>query len=135
MDIAIDDGQYSGLNLDDRKVVKEHNKDIEVLGARVKAIWQSVPNNISATLHRKIEAKVAMDVVGYRILHTLRIPTKPKPKEDLFSLMRGHEDLEEEKTGMARFLVKKLPQKMEVGDLEDDGGLAKFLREKQSMGL
>ncbi|KAL3422316.1 hypothetical protein PVAG01_06472 [Phlyctema vagabunda] len=103
LDIAVDDGQYTGLDLSTRAAVALHNDDIEGLGRRIKAIWQAVPQDISASLDRKLEAKIAMEVVTYRILYSLPVN---KPKKEVFRL-KGGENLQKEKKGMALFLERR----------------------------
>ncbi|RDW92448.1 hypothetical protein BP5796_01842 [Coleophoma crateriformis] len=109
LDIAVNDGQHAGFDLSSKQVVELHNEDIVFLGRRIKAIYQAIPTDISATLDRRIEAKIAMEVVAYRI-QSLTL-NRPKPKT--YRLV-GKEDFEQERSGMSSFL-KKRPNLLGVG--------------------
>ncbi|RDW80066.1 hypothetical protein BP6252_04704 [Coleophoma cylindrospora] len=114
LDIAVDDGQHAGLDLSSKQVVELHNEDIVFLGRRIKAIYQAVPTDISATLDRRIEAKIAMEVVAYRIQSLTLHRPKPKPYR-----LDGREDFDQERSGMSSFL-KKRPNLLGVGPLIDN---------------
>lgn len=102
LDIAVDDGQHARLDLSIKKVVELHNEDIAFLGRRIRAIYQAIPTDISATLDRRIEAKIAMEVVAYR----MQSLTVNRPRVKKFCL-DGKEDFSQERSGMSLFLRKK----------------------------
>ncbi|POS82914.1 hypothetical protein EPUL_004772 [Erysiphe pulchra] len=81
MDIAVDDGKSSNLNLDDKFEEENFNINIEKLGMSVKEIFGGVGSQDDGNIS-KIQAKEAVDAFFRRITHTMR--TKPKPTHEWF---------------------------------------------------
>lgn len=109
LNIAIDDGRSTGLDLTDKEQVRRFDRDIDDLAGTVKALMKGI-GNPGAAFISKIEAKEALELVSQRIGDTLR--SRPKPKEAIFDGFRGKagDDLEGEKAGLQSFLSKMKKQ-------------------------
>ena len=102
LDIAVDDGRCSELDLTDPETEKQFDKNIDDFGATIKDIMKSIGNPGAAYISR-IEAKEVLDLVSQRISDTLR--SKPKAKITVFD-RKKEENLDVEKKGMAGFVIK-----------------------------
>ncbi|KAE8450336.1 hypothetical protein EG329_006764 [Mollisiaceae sp. DMI_Dod_QoI] len=105
LDIALDDGRSTKLDLSDPAVENKFNEDVDALGNAIKQIMTSIGNPGAAFISR-IEAKEILELVSQRIVDTVR--TKRKPRHTWFDHDRGkkEEDLQSEKKGMANFVTK-----------------------------
>lgn len=105
MDIALDDGRSTKLDLSDPIVEKKFNEDIEALSAAIKDILNGIGQPGAGFISRT-EAREMMDLVSDRIKETLG--TKRKPTHTWFDPERGRkeEDMQSEKKGMANFVSR-----------------------------
>jgi hypothetical protein len=105
LNIAVDDGRSTKLDLADKETERIFNEDVDTLVATIKDIMASIGNPGAAFISR-IEAKEALELISQRIADTIR--TEKKPKEAWFDRTRGRgeEDLDAEKKGMSRYLTK-----------------------------
>ena len=105
LNVAIDNGRSAEIDPSDKEAEVEFNKSVDELVATIKDIMSRIGNPGAAFISR-IEAKEALELVSQRISDTIR--TEMKVKEPWFNRNRGRgmEDLEEEKKGMSRFLMK-----------------------------
>jgi hypothetical protein len=101
LDIAVDDGRSTKIDLSDPVVEKKFNEDIEDFGATIKDIMRSIGNPGAAFISR-IEAKEVLELVSQRVSDTLR--SKPKPKQTWLDKGKPAEDLEPERRGMQSFI-------------------------------
>lgn len=107
LDIAIDDGRCSKVDLNDKDVECKFNADVDDICVLVKQILKMVGNDsASAAYLTKITAKNAFELVAQRINDSVR--TKPKPREGWFDRPRerGEQTFEAEQAGMDRFVSK-----------------------------
>lgn len=91
-DIAVDNGHSDAVNLVKPGCDHEFNRDVDVLGARIKAIWSSI-NDTGASFVSRIEAKEVMEGVRHRLVYAVR--TRPKPKQGVFDDWKESEDQKE----------------------------------------
>lgn len=119
LDVAVDDGQSTKLNLRDPEIEKTFNKDVDELVASIKEIMTSIGNPGAAFISR-IEAKEALELISQRIADTVR--TKKVVKESWFDRdrLKNEDKLMSEKQGMSRFLTK-MNQIKKGGDGETVG--------------
>ncbi|KUJ23534.1 uncharacterized protein LY89DRAFT_635843 [Mollisia scopiformis] len=105
LDIALDDGRSTKLDLTDAAVEKKFNEDVDALRVGIKEIFNSIGHPGTAFISR-IEAKEALELVSQRITDTVR--TKRKPRHTWFDQDVGKkdEDLQSEKKGMADFVSR-----------------------------
>lgn len=105
LDIALDDGRSSSLNLTDANVEEDFNKDVDALSQAIKGIFKKIGNPGAAFISR-IEAKEVLELVSQRIVDTVR--TKRRMKHTWFDDEAGKklEDLQSEKKGMAHFVSR-----------------------------
>ena len=101
LDISVDTGHSTQLDLRDENVEKAFNEGVDILLTRVKNIWSSITDT-GASYFSRLEAKEVIDGVRYRLMFGVR--TKQKPKKTAFDSKKGEEDLTLEKRGMAGFL-------------------------------
>jgi hypothetical protein len=106
LDIAVDDGHFIKLDLTNAQTAKEHDEDVDALGARIKSKAKGIGNPGAAFISR-IEAKEIIELVSSRIGETVR--TKRKPKESILDgpPVQAPEDLERERKGMMTFLSRQ----------------------------
>ena len=105
LDIAVDDGRNSRIDLSNMAIERKFNEDIDTLVATIKEIMGSI-GNLGAAFISRIEAKESLELVSQRISDTLR--SKPKPKQTWLeeALRKPEEDLDAEKLGMQSFVTK-----------------------------
>jgi hypothetical protein len=90
LDIAIDDGCPTSLDLTDPIIETTFNGEIEAFAAGIKDIMRNIGNPGAGFISR-IEAKEALEMVSQRIGDTLR--TKPKKKQKWFGSERPKENV------------------------------------------
>lgn len=105
MDIALDDGRSTKLDLSDPVVEKKFNEDVEALSAAIKDILTGIGQPGAGFISRT-EAREMIDLVSDRMKETLR--TKRKSTHTWFDLDKGRkeEDMQSEKKGMASFVSR-----------------------------
>lgn len=105
MDIALEDGRSSQLDLSNPVVEKKFNDGVEALSATLKEILTGIGQPGAAFMSRS-EAREMLDLVSDRIKETLR--TKRKPTHTWFDADKGRkeEDMQSEKKGMASFVSR-----------------------------
>lgn len=116
LDVAVDDGQSTKLDLTDPEVEKRFNEDVDDLVASIKAIMTSIGNPGAAFISR-IEAKEALELISQRIADTVRTKKVVKPSWFDMGRGKGEDKMESEKEKMSIFLGKTKAIKNEAGGI------------------
>ncbi|CAG8949688.1 hypothetical protein HYFRA_00004006, partial [Hymenoscyphus fraxineus] len=104
LDIAVDDGRSSKLDLGNPSIAEQFDEDVDALVSAVRKVMRSIGNPGAAFISR-IEAKETLELVSQRFSDTLR--TKQKPKLTHFDKPRvKFENFTKEKSGMSAFLAR-----------------------------
>lgn len=106
LDIAIDNGQSTGSNLNDTVLESEFNTDVDELADRIKVIWSSI-NDGGASFMSRIDAKEVMEGLRNRLIYGVR--TKLKPKQSIFdSVPDDIEGVRKQSAMMSKYFKRDL---------------------------
>jgi len=105
LDIALDDGRSTKVDLSDAAAETKFNKDVDALAATIKDIMTSIGTPGPGFVSR-IDAKEVLEVVSQRITDTVRSKSKPKHTWFNDSEEKKVEDMRLEQKGMANFLSR-----------------------------
>jgi hypothetical protein len=105
LDIAVDDGRSTKIDLTDKATEARFNQNVDDLCVMIRDIMKGV-GSAGAAFVSRLRAKDSLELVSQRISDTVR--TKPKPREGWFDRPREKqgEHFDVEKKGMASFVMK-----------------------------
>ncbi|TQS38026.1 hypothetical protein Golomagni_01478 [Golovinomyces magnicellulatus] len=103
MDIAVDDGRSSSLDLNDQFIEESFNNDVDNFSMSIKEILSRLKTQDTGHVS-KIQAIETIEAFSQRVIHTMR--TKPKPVHDWFMECGKRKNaLEQERRHMESFLA------------------------------